>query len=1272
MKKTAQTPMSAAEFESSTSWSKMQTQSLLHHQRRADTTGDNGRSDMSSEDDGEHIKVDDDNEWDLLGYQICRKRMIASWIGIILTGGFLRLVFHWFPRLHLYSRHRRCSISKATKVLVVETFQKNYKKYYVKDIKTTVLHGLKSQTGLKPPIGMDEQEMAKSNERKIKFYLSNGTVKETESIRHFSCKKEVYVWDEDLERFIKLSGLETAMTNGDFHRAQGLTEQEQSLRQIAYGPNEILTPVQSLLTLLVLEVLDPFYVFQAFSLAVWCAEEYYYYAIAIFIMSFFGVTSSIFQTRKNQKQLKRTVTSSDVVTVIRRVEGAEQGNEVKEEILAKHLVPGDIIALPPHGCVMSCDAILLSGNVIVNESMLTGESVPVTKAPVTMDEEPFNEKSDIVRHSILFCGTKVLQTRFYGDQCARAVVIRTGFLTSKGQIVKTILHPPPVDYLFERDSYKFVGVLVGIATLGFISTVITKAMRGVDPFDIAIKALDLITIAVPPALPAAMTVGKMYAQRRLQKKGIYCINSRVINVSGSINCVCYDKTGTLTEDGLDMWGVVPVQSGVLQPPLRNFPLSRADGEKSQIQQDERFIVAMATCHSLTYLGGQLIGDPLDLKMFESTGWILEEPEMSETSQFDLLVPMVVRPSCKEVVTSDHGEAFPLEEGIIRQFQFSSLLQRMSVITRRLGSKNFSIYCKGSPEIIMSLSRPDTIPQGISTTLEIYTKKGYRVLALAWRPLPSEVTVVQVHRIKREQAETDFIFLGLIIFENRLKKATAKVIESLNKAKAKQIMVTGDNILTAISVAHECELVSTKQRIYQVLSSMAEHSNSNEIRIHNWTAKNIFKDDDIISLREGSKDGHFHSSLNDSVKSLLGDADVEKEQSDMRTTFAMTGNVWEEIRKNDEELLKRIVKCGAIYARMSPVQKQQLVQELQAAGYCVAMCGDGANDCGALKAAHTGISLSEAESSVASPFTSNGDDISCVPKVICEGRAALVTSFGIFKFMAVYSLVQFSSVILLYSLESNLTDFEFLYIDLFLVTVFAALFGLTEPPSSKKDIFPIPPSASLYSIYPIASIISQVFIMVIFQLVGYYGVRLFPWFIPFTYGKSFLGNDYEYSCYENYGVFSISIFQYIWMAVVFSRGAPHRKSLFTNTWLLLSLIVMGVINLIIVVYPPPFMEKLLELVIPPPLGDRFIIIPIAALNFFISLSIEWGVMENILEYGRGRQLWKKRQDRAIGNYHSSKSLKPLVPITAEIIPRMTERNHCSDENAGNLSTTITHL
>lgn len=95
----------------------------------------------------------------------------------------------------------------------------------------------------------------------------------------------------------------------------------------------------------------------------------------------------------------------------------------------------------------------------------------------------------------------------------------------------------------------------------------------------------------------------------------------------------------------------------------------------------------------------------------------------------------------------------------------------------------------------------------------------------------------------------------------------------------------------------------------------------------------------------------------------------------------------------------------VFARMSPDEKNEVVERLQSLGYTVLMCGDGANDCAALKAADVGLSLSEAEASVAAPFTSRTPDISCVLEVIKEGRAALVTSFSCFKYMCAVFFLQ---------------------------------------------------------------------------------------------------------------------------------------------------------------------------------------------------------------------------------------------------------------------------
>lgn len=119
----------------------------------------------------------------------------------------------------------------------------------------------------------------------------------------------------------------------------------------------------------------------------------------------------------------------------------------------------------------------------------------------------------------------------------------------------------------------------------------------------------------------------------------------------------------------------------------------------------------------------------------------------------------------------------------------------------------------------------------------------------------------------------------------------------------------------------------------------------------------------------------------------------------------------------------MLERAQVFARMRPEDKASLVAFLQGINRkaLVGMCGDGANDCAALKTADVGISLSEAEASIAAPFTSKIQDISCVIKVLREGRAALVTSFQCFKYMALYSMIQFASVTLLYQVNSNLSD-----------------------------------------------------------------------------------------------------------------------------------------------------------------------------------------------------------------------------------------------------------
>lgn len=146
---------------------------------------------------------------------------------------------------------------------------------------------------------------------------------------------------------------------------------------------------------------------------------------------------------------------------------------------------------------------------------------------------------------------------------------------------------------------------------------------------ILIRALDLITVVVPPALPATLSIGTSFALSRLRRAGIFCISPNRINVAGKINVCCFDKTGTLTEDGLDILGVRALdrRSGTRFGELLDnvYDLPGPVGREKAV-----FLYALATCHQLKIVDGEVIGDPLDVKMFQFTKWLIEEGQVAGT------------------------------------------------------------------------------------------------------------------------------------------------------------------------------------------------------------------------------------------------------------------------------------------------------------------------------------------------------------------------------------------------------------------------------------------------------------------------------------------------------------------------------------------------------------------------------------------------------------------------------------------------------------------
>ncbi|KAF6344042.1 ATPase cation transporting 13A2 [Rhinolophus ferrumequinum] len=994
----------------------------------------------------------------LSGYCGSPWRVIGYHVVVWVMAGIPLLLFRWKPAWGVWLRLQPCNLARA-ETLVIEIRDKEDSSWqlYTVQVQTEAI----SEGSLElPPQAQAEDGRSQAAVGAV----PEGTWKDTtplhrreeavsgqQVLRYYLFQGQRYVWIETQQAFCQVSLLDHGRTCDDIHHSRlGLGLQDQTVRRAIYGPNVISVPVKSYPQLLLDEALNPYYGFQAFSIGLWLADHYYWYALCIFLISSISICLSLYKTRKQSQTLRDMVKLSVQVCVCR------PGGE-KEWVDSSELVPGDCLMLPQEGGLMPCDAALVAGECMVNESSLTGESIPVLKTALLEGPVPYCPETH--RRHTLFCGTLILQARAFVGPHVLAVVTRTGFCTAKGGLMSSILHPRPINFKFYKHSMKFMAALSVLALLGTIYSIFILHRNRVPVNEIVIRALDLVTVVVPPALPAAMTVCTLYAQGRLRSQGIFCIHPLRINLGGKLRLVCFDK-------------------------------------------------------------------------------VLEEGPAAD-SAFGTQVLAVMRPPVREPQLQGTEEP-PLPVSILGRFPFSSALQRMNVVVAWLGAAQPETYVKGSPELVAGLCNPETVPTNFAQMLQNYTAAGYRVVALAGKPLPIAPSLEAAQQLTRDAVERELSLLGLLVMRNLLKPQTAPVIQALRNTCIRTVMVTGDNLQTAVTVAQSCGMVGTQERLLIVHATPPERGQPASLEflpVESSVAVNGAKDSDQASSYIVEPDPRF-------------------------SHLALSGFTFGVLMKHFPRLLPKVLVQGTVFARMAPEQKTQLVCELQKLQYCVGMCGDGANDCGALKAADVGISLSQAEASVVSPFTSSMASIECVPMVIREGRCSLDTSFSVFKYMALYSLTQFMSVLILYTINTNLGDMQFLAIDLVITTTVAVLMSRTGPALALGRARP---PGALLSVPVLSSLLLQVALVAGVQLGGYFLTVAQPWFVPLN--RTVPAPD-NLPNYENTVVFSMSSFQYLILAAAVSRGAPFRRPLYTNVPFLVALLLLGSILVGLLLAPGP--------------------------------------------------------------------------------------------------------
>ena len=703
-----------------------------------------------------------------------------------------------------------------------------------------------------------------------------------------------------------------------------------------------------------------------------------------------------------------------------------------------------------------------------------------------------------------------------------------------------------------------------------------------------------------------------------------------------------------------------------------------------------FIEALATCNSLTKINGNIIGETIDLEMMNSTGWTFEECQGAFTLGYykpkeELLKKYSINENDNNTNNksdedlSNYNSIYQLD--LIKRFDFVSKLQRMSVLVKNSKEDYFKVYCKGSAEKIRELCKPETIPSNYNRVLNSYSNQGLRVFALSFKLL--KMHYLQSEKLSRESVEHDLIFLGFFIVKNKLRPRTKKTIGILSDVEITSLMSTGDNVFTAASVAKECRIVPDDQIIYNINvtpisgsqiyeltcnelivdiveedenEEEEEESESEFTNLRKITNRDISKlevesvsDDDLesesYSYEENDVHRIFKTQKEIQLKSLKIPENKIKEMKS-NSCFAITGSTFKILYDlsqryltdiNDEnkeyhDIFIKIISNTLIFARMQPEHKTLLIQCLKKQNKIVAMCGDGVNDVGALRSADVGISLGADQSSASAHFMSTGQDIKCLLKLLCEGKACVSNFLACYKFMLVLCLIKFTSCNFLFQLNSFLTNNQTILVDLFIILPNSVLISLTKPSTVLSEQRPLYVKANQICI----TLISHGAVMFIFQIIIYGLMINQNWYHAHDYyleifynlnntkiygnqtSLNYINNmnddkkffeELNIPCCDNTILFIYYYLQCIITIIIFSLYTPFKKDLSENKYLIFYLVGNALFAIYIIFIYNSFIYDFFGLIDIKSQNFKFTLLVVAIINFFVSLYTE----KHLLKY-----------------------------------------------------------
>jgi len=261
-------------------------------------------------------------------------------------------------------------------------------------------------------------------------------------------------------------------------------------------------------------------------------------------------------------------------------------------------------------------------------------------------------------------------------------------------------------------------------------------------------------------------------------------------------------------------------------------------------------------------------------------------------------------------------------------------------------------------------------------------------------------------------------------------------------------------------------------------------------------------------------------------------------------LAVTGKVWSHILKYNEGLAKDLAYYIRVHGRCTPLDKVSVASYFVKMGHMTLMCGDGGNDCGALKTAHVGVALSDAEASVVSPFTSMDKSIESVVEVLKEGRCALCSALASYKYMIMYGQVETINQVVCAWFATTPGDWNWIFMDGIWVIIMAFTLPLAK---AAKKLAPSRPTSSLLGPHTMSSACGMLAINFFFVAIALYLLHQQDWFQcrKWDGGKGLANLSYICDNYETSVIFLVSGYQYINSAIPYNFGFAYRAHWIKN-------------------------------------------------------------------------------------------------------------------------------